>query len=73
MQVNGIALVALESRVAGESLHDSRCFDKYKGRLGFEVAYHGARERPFRAGMQSYSSCATGRETAQEAGHALHV
>ena len=30
MQVNGIALVALESRVAGESLHYSRCFDKYK-------------------------------------------
>ena len=28
MQVNGIALVALESRVAGESLHYSRCFDK---------------------------------------------
>ena len=30
MQVNGSALVALESRVAGESLHYSRCFDKYK-------------------------------------------
>ena len=44
-----------------------------KDRHGFEVAYHGARERPFRAGMQSYSSCATGRETAREAGHALHL
>ena len=68
MQVNGIALVALESRVAGESLHYSRCFDKYKVGKGSR-----SRERPFRAGMQSYSSCATGQETAREAGHALHV
>ena len=28
MQVNGIALVALDSRVARESLHYSRCLDK---------------------------------------------
>ena len=34
MQVNGIALVALDSRVSRESLHYSRCFDKKKVGMG---------------------------------------
>ena len=72
MQANGIALVALGSRFSSESLRYSRCLIS-TGRLGFEVACHGATMPPSRAGLPSYSFCATGRETAREAGHSQHV
>ena len=61
MQVNWIALVAFGSMVAGEWLHDSRCFDKYQGVLGLGVACHGARVRASKAWLPSYSACAVGR------------
>ena len=70
MQVNGIALVALGSRVSRKPLHDSRCFGKIQGR---RVDCHSARVCPSRPGLPSNSSYPTGRETAPDAGHDRHI